>query len=222
MAEKKIGVYEKYVKRILDIICGLSAVIVFWWLYALIAILVKIKLGSPVIFVAERAGKIDYKTGKEKHFKLYKFRSMTNDTDENGLLLPDTARLTKFGRVLRSTSLDELPEVFNIIKGDMSVVGPRPLPLIYLPYYTDEERHRHDVRPGLSGYAQVNGRNSLSWEQKFELDVNYVKNILSFSGDVKIILQTVIKVFRREGIGQGEQAPGSLHILRDHVTKENV
>ena len=207
-------IYKNYVKRILDIICGLAAVIVFCWLYLIIAILVKVKLGSPVIYVAERAGKIDPKTGKEKVFKLYKFRSMTNAKDKDGNLLPDTERLTKFGRILRATSLDELPEAFNIIKGDMSVVGPRPLPVIYLPYYTDEERHRHDVRPGLSGYAQVHGRNSLSWDEKFELDLKYINGLLSFSGDIKIVVLTVVKAFKREGIGQGEQAPGSLHILR--------
>ena len=207
-------IYKNYVKRILDIICGLAAVIVFCWLYLIIAILVKVKLGSPVIYVAERAGKIDPKTGKEKVFKLYKFRSMTNAKDKDGNLLPDTERLTKFGRILRATSLDELPEAFNIIIGDMSVVGPRPLPVIYLPYYTDEERHRHDVRPGLSGYAQVHGRNSLSWDEKFELDLKYINGLLSFSGDIKIVVLTVVKAFKREGIGQGEQAPGSLHILR--------
>ena len=144
---------------------------------------------------------------------------MTNDTDASGKLLPDTERLTGFGRLLRSTSLDELPEVINIIKGDMSVVGPRPLPLIYLPYYSKEERHRHDVRPGLSGYAQVHGRNSLSWEKKFELDIKYINSILSFTGDTKIVLQTVIKAVRRESIGQGEEAPGSLHILRQKGDK---
>lgn len=208
--------YKNYVKRILDIICGLAAVIVFCWLYLIIAILVKVKLGSPVIYVAERAGKVDPKTGKEKVFKLYKFRSMTNAKDKDGNLLPDTERLTKFGRILRATSLDELPEAFNIIKGDMSVVGPRPLPVIYLPYYTEEERHRHDVRPGLSGYAQVHGRNSLSWDEKFELDLKYINGLLSFSGDIKIVLLTVVKVFKREGIGQGEQAPGSLHIIRQN------
>lgn len=207
-------IYKNYVKRILDIICGLAAVIVFCWLYLIIAILVKVKLGSPVIYVAERAGKIDPKTGKEKVFKLYKFRSMTNEKDNEGDLLPDTKRLTKFGRLLRATSLDELPEAFNIIKGDMSVIGPRPLPVVYLPYYTKEERHRHDVRPGLSGYAQVHGRNSLSWDEKFELDLKYINGLLSFSNDVKIVLLTVVKAFKREGIGQGEQAPGSLHILR--------
>ena len=210
---RKIGFYEKYIKRILDIICGLLAIVAFCWLYAIIALLIRIKLGKPVIYVTMRAGRIDRNTGKEREFKLYKFRSMTNDVDENGELLPDTERLTRFGRRLRATSLDELPEALNIIKGDMSVIGPRPLPLIYLPYYSEEERLRHIVRPGLSGYAQVNGRNSLSWEDKFKLDIEYVNHI-SFALDVSIIVQTVAKVVKREDIGQGENAPGSLHIIR--------
>ena len=138
---------------------------------------------------------------------------MTNETDENGKLLPDTKRLTKFGRILRASSLDELPEMFNIFKGDMSIVGPRPLGIKYIPYYTVEERHRHDIRPGLTGLAQVRGRNNLSWEQKFAYDVQYVNNI-SFGLDIKILFETVIKVFKREGIGQGEERPVSLHIER--------
>lgn len=197
---KPYGPYEKYLKRPLDFYCGLAAVIVFWWLYVIIAILVRVKLGSPVLFTQERPGKIDSKTGKEKIFKLYKFRTMTDARDENGELLPDDVRLTKFGRLLRSTSLDELPEAFNIIKGDMSVIGPRPLLVKYLPRYTAEQRRRHEVRPGLSGYAQVNGRNTVSWEEKFKLDVEYVDHI-TFLGDVKIVLNTVLKAFvKREGI----------------------
>lgn len=197
---KPYGPYEKYLKRPLDFCCGLAAVIVFWWLYAIVAILVRAKLGSPVLFTQDRPGKIDQKTGKEKIFKLYKFRTMTDARDKNGELLPDDVRLTKFGRILRSTSLDELPEAFNIIKGDMSVVGPRPLLVKYLPRYTAEQRRRHEVRPGLSGYAQVNGRNTVSWEEKFKLDVEYVDHI-TFLGDVKIVLDTVLKAFiKREGI----------------------
>ena len=153
----KDSFYCRYIKRILDICCALAAMIVFCWLYAIVAILVRVKLGSPVIFCQERPGK------DEKIFKLYKFRSMTDERDENGDLLPDDVRLTKFGRFLRSTSLDELPEAWNILKGDMSVIGPRPLLVRYLPYYTEEERHRHDVRPGLSGLSQVSGRNFLRW-----------------------------------------------------------
>lgn len=156
--------------------------------------MIRIKLGSPILFSQERPGK------DEKIFKLYKFRTMTDEKDENGKLLPDEMRLTRFGKMLRATSLDEIPEVFNIIKGDMSVVGPRPLLVKYLPLYSEEQKHRHDVRPGLSGHAQVNGRNSVSWEEKFKLDVEYVYNI-TFLGDLKIIFCTVRKAFiKREGI----------------------
>lgn len=196
--------YRKCFKRLIDILCALAAIIVFSWLYIIVAILVRIKLGSPVIFKQARPGK------GEKIFNLYKFRTMTDERDENGALLPDKVRLTKFGRILRKTSLDELPEAFNILKGDMSVVGPRPLAVQYLPYYTEEERKRHGVRPGLSGLAQVNGRNDISWEEKFKYDVDYVNNI-SFLGDVKIIFKTVLKVVKREGIGQGAEMPVSLH-----------
>ena len=157
---KPYGPYEKYFKRALDVFCGLAALLVFWWLYVLVAILVRIKLGSPVLFRQERPGK------NEKVFRLYKFRTMTDARDENGNLLPDEVRLTKFGRALRATSLDELPEVFNILKGEMSVIGPRPLTIQYLPYYSEEERRRHDVRPGLSGLAQVNGRNFIDWDHR--------------------------------------------------------
>ena len=194
MITRKRGFYERYVKRPLDILCALAALIVFSWLYIIIAVLVRIKLGSPVIFKQPRPGK------DEKIFNLYKFRSMTDERDENGELLPDEVRLTKFGKALRATSLDELPEAFNILKGDMSVIGPRPLLVQYLPLYSEKQRHRHDVRPGLSGYAQVNGRNSISWAQKFELDCAYVEKI-TFLGDLKIIFQTVGKAFfQQEGI----------------------
>ena len=213
MAERKNGFYARYIKRLLDIICSALGMIMFCWLYGLIAILVKVKLGSPVIYKVKRPGKIDSKTGQEKIFELYKFRSMTNETDENGKLLPDTKRLTKFGRILRASSLDELPELYNILRGDMSIVGPRPLAVSYLDYYTTEERHRHDVRPGLTGLAQVHGRNSITWEQKFALDLQYIRE-LSFVQDVKILFRTIIKVFNREGIGQGEAAPISLSVER--------
>lgn len=207
--------YQKYFKRILDILCALAAMIVFCWLYAIIAILVRVKLGSPVIFKQERPGL------HEKIFTLYKFRTMTDAKDENGNLLPDEVRLTKFGKLLRSTSLDELPEAWNMLKGDMSVVGPRPLAVQYLPYYTEEEHHRHDVRPGLSGLAQVSGRNALSWEEKFAYDLQYATHI-SLIGDIKIIFKTIAKVLKRDGIGQAEEAPGSLHILRENRVKEKV
>lgn len=197
---KPYGPYERYFKRPLDILCALAAIIVFWWLYAIVAILVRVKLGSPVLFTQERPGRIDPKTGQEKIFKLYKFRTMTDARDGNGELLPDDVRLTKFGRMLRATSLDELPEAFNILKADMSVVGPRPLLVKYLPRYSPEQRRRHEVLPGLSGYAQVHGRNAVSWEEKFRLDVEYVDHI-TFLGDVKIILDTVVKAFvKQEGI----------------------
>ena len=191
---KPYGPYEKYFKRPLDLFCGLAAVIVFWWLYILVAILVRIKLGSPVLFTQERPGK------DEKIFKLYKFRTMTDERDVNGNLLPDEVRLTKFGKTLRATSLDELPEAFNIIKGEMSVIGPRPLLVRYLTRYSSEQRRRHEVRPGLSGYAQVHGRNTVSWQDKFRMDVEYVDHI-TFLGDLKIIWDSVMVAFvRRDGI----------------------
>ena len=197
---KPYGPYEKYFKRPLDIFCGLAAVIVFSWLYIIVAVLVRIKLGSPVLFTQDRPGR------DEKIFKLYKFRSMTDARDENGELLPDEVRLTKFGKMLRATSLDELPEAFNIIKGDMSVVGPRPLLVQYLPRYNAEQHHRHEVRPGLSGYAQVHGRNTVSWEDKFAMDVWYANHV-SFLGDVKIILQTIGTAFvKQEGISSATAA----------------
>lgn len=191
---KPYGLYERFFKRTLDIFCSLMALLVFGWLYVIVAILVRVKLGSPVLFTQDRPGK------DEKIFKLYKFRTMTDARDKNGNLLPDDVRLTKFGKLLRSTSLDELPEVFNILKGDMSIIGPRPLLVKYLPLYNEEQKRRHEVRPGLSGYAQVNGRNSVSWEEKFRMDVEYVDHV-TFVGDVKIILGTVLKAFvKREGI----------------------
>lgn len=197
---KTNGIYARYIKRLFDILCALAAIIVFSWLYVIVAILVKIKLGSPIIFSQERPGM------NEKIFKLYKFRTMTDERDEDGELLPDDIRLTKFGKMLRRTSLDELPEAFNILKGDMSVVGPRPLLVRYLPRYNEHQKRRHEVRPGLSGLAQVNGRNAISWEDKFDYDVLYVDNV-TFIGDIKIILQTVWKAFvKEEGINQDGEA----------------
>ena len=191
--EHRAGVYEKYIKRLLDIILSLAALMVLLPILLLTAVLVRIKLGSPVIFRQERPGRYG------KIFRLYKFRSMTDDRDETGNLLPDDLRLTRFGRLLRSTSLDELPELLNILRGDMSIVGPRPLLVKYLPLYNDEQKHRHDVRPGLTGWAQVHGRNLLSWEDKFRCDVWYTRNI-SFVTDVRIVLLTVKCIFAREGI----------------------
>lgn len=197
---KPYGPYEKYFKRPIDLICALAALIVFSWLYLIVAILVRVKLGSPVLFKQERPGK------DEEIFTLYKFRTMTDARDAEGNLLPDEVRLTKFGKMLRSTSLDELPEAINILKGDMSVIGPRPLLVKYLPRYNAEQHRRHEVRPGLSGYAQVHGRNSISWEEKFKMDVEYVDQI-TFLGDVKILLDTVKKAFiRQEGISSETSA----------------
>ncbi len=191
--------YNNVVKRLFDIVLSVVAMILFCWLYAIVAILVKVNLGSPVIFVHQRPGKIDPKTGKEKLFGLCKFRSMTNDVDENGVLLPSAQRMTKFGRMLRATSLDEIPELWNILKGDMSFVGPRPWNKKALAYYTPAEHRRHAVRPGLTGLAQVNGRNAASWDKRFEYDLYYVENV-SFWLDVKILFQTVAKVFKHADI----------------------
>ena len=191
------GPYEKYFKRPLDKLCGLAAVIVFFWLYGILTILGAIFMRGNPFFTQARPGK------DEKIFKLIKFRTMDNRRDEQGNLLPDEVRLNRYGRFLRKTSLDELPEAFNIIKGDMSVIGPRPLLVQYLPLYSEKQRHRHDVRPGLSGYAQVNGRNSITWTRRFELDCEYVDKI-TFLGDMKIICQTVGKAFlKQEGISSG-------------------
>ena len=190
------GFYEKYIKRALDIFLSGGALLILWPVLLITAILVRMKLGSPVIFCQERPGK------DEKIFKLYKFRSMSDQRDAEGNLLPDEVRLTKFGRLLRSTSLDELPELWNIFKGDMSIVGPRPLLVAYLPYYTEEERHRHDVRPGLTGLAQVNGRNALLWEEKFAYDLQYV-NKVSFGMDVRIVAMTIGKVLHRSDVLSG-------------------
>lgn len=186
--ERKQGIYERYVKRILDIVCALAALIIFCWLYAILAILVRIKLGSPVLFTQPRPGK------DEKIFKLYKFRSMTDARDENGNLLPDEIRLTSFGKALRATSLDELPEAINILRGDMSVIGPRPQLVRDMVFMTPEQRLRHTVRPGLSGLAQTRGRNAISWDGKLATDLEYIQHV-TFLGDLKIIFDTVKQVF---------------------------
>lgn len=191
--------YEKYIKRTLDILLSGFALIILSPILLFIAVLVKIKLGSPVIFCQERPGK------NEKIFKLYKFRSMTDKRDKDGALLPDEVRLTKFGKLLRTTSLDELPELLNIFKGDMSIVGPRPLLVKYLPLYNDRQKHRHDVRPGLTGWAQVHGRNLVNWEERFEHDIWYVQNV-SFLTDLKVVFLTIRCVFIREGISSETSA----------------
>ena len=214
MLHKSYGPYERYVKRPLDCVLACCAMLLLSPLLGAIAIVVKIKIGSPILFCQERPGKRDPKTGKEKIFKLYKFRSMVDKRDSSGKLLPDDERLTAFGRALRSTSLDELPELINIIRGDMAIIGPRPLLVEYLPYYTEEERHRHDVRPGLSGLAQINGRNTISWEDKFAYDIRYIKRI-TFLDDLKILLLTVVKTVRRADIRVGkEHVAGRLDAVR--------
>ena len=197
MTESKVkpnnGIYRIFLKRPMDFILSLMAIIVLSPVLIIVGVLVRFKLGSPVLFKQKRPGL------NEKIFTMYKFRTMTDEKDENGDLLPDSIRLTKFGKMLRSTSLDELPELFNILKGDMSIVGPRPLLIQYLELYNEHQKRRHEVRPGLSGYAQVNGRNAISWDDKFNLDVEYVDNV-SFIGDWKIIFLTIKKVFVKEGI----------------------
>jgi len=212
--KRKRGPYRRYFKRPIDFVLSLVAITILSPILLLIALLVRIKLGSPVIFKQQRPGM------NEKIFTLYKFRTMTDERDEKGELLPDEMRLTDFGKFLRASSLDELPELFNILKGDMSIVGPRPLLIEYLPLYNAHQRRRHEVRPGLTGWAQVNGRNAISWEEKFNYDVEYVDN-LSFFLDVKIIFLTIMKVLKREGINQegratmepfrGSQQAGQLH-----------
>lgn len=211
------GIYEAFVKRFIDFTFSLLAVICFSWLYLIVAISIKAKLGSPVLFKQERPGK------EEKIFKLYKFRTMTDEKDEKGEFLPDEIRLTKFGKILRSTSLDELPELINVIKGDMSIIGPRPLLIQYLPYYTEEERCRHNVRPGLTGLSQINGRNYSPWEERFAYDISYV-NKITFMRDIKIIFNTVKMVFSRSGVADRSQIHsdenGDLFIIIDGIKQK--
>ncbi len=205
--------YKRYIKRALDIFCALAAIAVFWWLYLIVAILVRVKLGSPVIFKQPRPGK------NERIFNLYKFRTMTDERDENENLLPDEVRLTKFGKLLRATSLDELPECFNILKGDMSVVGPRPQLVRDMVFMTDAQRTRHTVRPGLTGLAQVSGRNNITWEKKLAHDLDYIENI-TFLGDVKIIFLTVWLAFvKHDGISQ--EGMDTAEDLGDYLLREN-
>ena len=208
--------YKRYMKRCLDFILSLCGIIVLSPVLIILAVLVRVKLGSPILFHQERPGK------NEKVFKLYKFRSMTDEKDAQGNLLPDEERLPRFGRILRSTSLDELPELFNILAGDMSLIGPRPLLVRYLPYYTEEERHRHDVRPGLTGLAQVNGRNALGWEDRFRYDLYYVEH-LNFLLDIKIICMTAGKVLKRSGTLSGaDQTVADFDVYRREQEKSAV
>ena len=199
LKHRPYGVYERFIKRPLDCFLSTGALIVFSPILAITAVLVKTKLGSPVLFTQNRPGK------DEKIFKLYKFRTMTDERDENGELLPDDVRLTKFGKMLRATSLDELPELINIVKGDMAVVGPRPLLVRYLDRYNEHQKRRHDVRPGFTGLAQVHGRNAISWEEKFDWDVKYVDNV-TLKGDIKVIFDTVKVVINKDGISSGTSA----------------
>lgn len=222
--ERKCGYYELYIKRLMDIVCSVAAIVVFSWLYIIVAVFVRVKLGSPVLFKQPRPGKIDPRIGQEKIFYMYKFRSMSDERDENGNLLSDEIRLGKFGKALRATSLDELPEVFNILRGEMTLVGPRPQLVRDMVFMTDEQRMRHTAKPGLSGLAQVNGRNDITWEEKLNLDLKYIKKV-SFLGDVKIIFQTVMKAFvKQEGITDGDMATaydyGDWLLKKGKVTKE--
>lgn len=207
----KQSIYEKYIKRILDVICSLIAIIVLLPFILIIAIMVRIKLGSPIFFAQKRPGY------NEKVFTLYKFRTMTNKKDPDGNFLSDEERLTSFGKKLRSTSLDELPELFNVLRGDMSLVGPRPLLVSYLPYYTKQERKRHSVRPGLSGLAQINGRNFLDWNKRLAMDVKYVENV-SLGLDIYIIIITILQVFRHKDVAvDTDKVEGNLaNIRRKH------
>ena len=214
--------YRKFFKRAMDIALSLFALIVLSPFLLLFIIAGAIAMKGNPFFIQKRPGMIDKKTGKEKILNLYKFRSMTNECDKDGKLLPGKDRLNKYGKIIRTLSIDELPSLINIIRGDLSIVGPRPLAVVYLDYYTPEERRRHEVRPGLTGLAQCSGRNNLSWEEKFAYDVEYVDGV-SFWLDVKIIFKTALSVLKREGIGQGEQQPVSLHIERaEMVQKERV
>lgn len=213
---KKRFIYKRYFKRPMDVILSFLGIIILSPLMIIIAVLVRIKLGSPIIFKQKRPGL------NEEIFTLYKFRTMTDERDENGELLPDSIRLTKFGRFLRSTSLDELPELFNILKGDMSIIGPRPLATKYLPYYTEEERVRHSVRPGLSGLAQINGRNTATWEKRFAYDIQYINNI-TFIMDLQIVLKTIVKVIKKADIGErGIDSPLDFDVYRQKRFKKEL
>ncbi|MED4694894.1 sugar transferase [Peribacillus frigoritolerans] len=213
MKPSKGGIYRRFIKRSMDFILALIAIVILSPILLIVALLVRVKLGSPVLFKQKRPGL------NENIFMMYKFRTMTDERDENGELLPDSLRLTRFGRLLRSTSLDELPELFNILKGEMSIVGPRPLAVQYLPYYTEMERIRHSVRPGLSGLAQINGRNTASWEQRFSYDIDYVNNI-NFISDMKIVIETILKAVKRVDIGErGVDSPPDFDKYREKKYK---
>lgn len=214
MIEHKInGPYEGFFKRALDIVISALALLLLSPVFGIVALLVRIKLGAPVLFTQQRPGK------DERIFRIFKFRTMTDARDGEGQLLPDSERLTKFGKLLRSTSLDELPELINILKGDMSLVGPRPLLIQYLPYYRPEERERHAIRPGLTGYAQIHGRNYVMWDERIALDVEYAKNI-TFIGDLKIVFQTFIKVIKRADVAE-KRIPPLDQVRREEKGEKN-
>lgn len=220
---RRIGFYERYIKRIFDIVCSILAISVFWWLYAIIAILVRVRLGSPILFTQYRPGKIDPKTGREKIFKMYKFRTMTDKRDNSGELLPDDFRITKFGAWLRSTSLDELPEVISILNGDMSVIGPRPQLIKDMVFMSNKQRMRHTAKPGLSGLAQIMGRNAISWDKKLKYDLHYLSHI-SFRNDLFILIKTVLKAFiSKEGITEEGKVTatdyGDYLLLNNRISK---
>ena len=202
--QRKRGFYEKYIKRLLDIICSLLAITIFSWLYIIIAVIVRIKMGKPVLFKQPRPGMIDPKTGKERIFDMYKFRTMSDARDDNGNLLPDDVRLGKFGKALRATSLDELPEAFNILRGEMSVIGPRPQLVRDMTFMSEMQRMRHTAKPGLSGLAQVMGRNAITWEDKINWDLEYIKNI-TLLGDLKLVWMTFKKVFIRSNLTESSE-----------------
>ena len=219
--KRKRNFYEKYTKRFLDIICSLSAIIVFSWLYIIIAVIVRIKLGKPVLFKQPRPGLLDPKTGYEQIFYMYKFRTMKEQLDKNGNPLPDEIRLTSFGKKLRATSLDELPEAFNILKGDMSVVGPRPQLVKDMVFMSSKARLRHTAKPGLSGLAQIMGRNAITWEDKFKWDLKYIENI-SFFNDLKIVCMTVKKVFIRSDMTKNSEEINIMDDYGDILLKNGV
>ncbi len=215
---RKRGFYERVVKRLLDLVCGVLAAAVFGWLYLVIALLVRIMMGKPVLFKQPRPGMIDPKTGRERIFDIYKFRTMTDERDEAGNLLPDERRLGKFGRALRATSLDELPELINILRGDMSVIGPRPQLVRDMTFMSPEQRMRHTARPGLSGLAQVMGRNAISWDKKLDYDLQYIQKV-SFRGDLKILWLTVRKVFIRRDLTESSEEIDVTDDFGDYLLK---
>lgn len=224
LLERKRGFYEKYVKRTLDVICALLVLILFSWLYIALAVIVRVKLGAPVLFRQPRPGMIDPETGRERIFYMYKFRTMSDERDESGNLLPDEMRLSKFGRALRASSLDEIPEAFNILRGDMSFIGPRPQLVRDMVFMDERQRMRHTAKPGLSGLAQVNGRNAITWEKRLEWDLRYIERV-SFLADLRIIIQTADKVFLRRRSAPDEETEIALdygdELLRDgKITRE--